>query len=161
MPNRIANHVKGKIQYFAEQARDTTAEINCLLLLTAGLQGDDALQDYTTVAQLLAASNDEASFTNYARRQLPAPEIIVNNTLNRVILTIAGAAPRQITWPNAGGTQAIGKIVFYYDPNPAGATPDSGLVYLSSSDVGAVTDGTTLVVTLTEDEGWAFIASPA
>lgn len=161
MANRIANHVKGKIQYYAELARDGAPEINCLLLLSAGLQGDDALQDHTTIAGLLAASNDEPTFTNYARRQLPAPVVTIDNVANRVILTIAGAAPRQISWPNAGAAQAIGKIVFYYDPAPGSATPDSGLIYLCSSDVGAVTDGTTLVVTLTEEEGFAYLANPA
>lgn len=144
----IFNPVKHKAGWYFEQARDTAAEIGCLLLLNAGLPGEDALQDYATVAALLAGSADEASFTNYARKILPAATVAIDNALNEVVCSVTGS-PVVIQWNNAGGTgphQAVGAIVFYYLPTSGAA--DALLVPLAASTMSATTDGTHLVVTL-------------
>lgn len=144
----IFNPVKHKVGWYFEQARDTAAEVGCLLLLNAGLPGEDALQDYDTVANLLAGTADEATFPNYARKILPTATVTIDNATNRVVCSVAGS-PVIIQWNNAGGTgpqQTVGAIVFYY--LPTGASPDTALVLLAWSSMLATTDGTHLVVTL-------------
>lgn len=142
-----ANAAKHKIGWYYEQARDTAADIGALLLISAGVVGDDAMADYVTVAAMLAGTNDEATFTNYARK-IVTPQVTVDNALNRVVLTMPGAQP-VISWPNAGtgtgtGTNnTLSRIVFYYDPAP-GSTPDSGLAFLTAHQISTTTDGTQL-----------------
>lgn len=141
-----ANAAKHKIGWYYEQARDTAADIGVLLLISAGVVGDDAMADYVTVAALLGGTSDEATFTNYARK-IVTPQVTVDNALNRVVLTMPGAQP-VVSWPNAGTAGAgvnntLARIVFYYDPAP-GSTPDSGLAMLTIHQISATTDGTQL-----------------
>lgn len=143
-----ANAYKGKLQTYFEQARDTAADLGALLLLASGLPGDDALADYLTVADLLAGTADEASFTNYVRKTLAAPTVTIDNAANRTILSITGSPPT-VQWQNAGGPasqQAIGKIVYYYIP--AGGGADNALLVLSGTEVVTTTDGTHITVTI-------------
>lgn len=152
----INNSVLGKTQHYMEQARDTAAAIGALLLIEAGLQADDALADHATVAAMLASTNDEATFTNYARLLLPSPTVTVDNPGNRVLMSISGVTPVTVRWDNAGGSgggvinNVVKKIVFYYDPTP-GSSTDAQLIWLSAHDASAQTDGTHLVFTLGTD----------
>lgn len=159
MPSYAANPVKGKIQWYFEQARDTAAELGALLLVSAGIQSADQLQDYGDIAALLAASNDEANFANYTRKTLPNGLVTVDAVGNRVLLGVTGTPPVTITWPNAGtvgGPLAVGQnnqiaaIVYYYDPAP-GSSTNAQLVHLGFADVNATTDGSELVFTLGAD----------
>lgn len=159
MPAYMANSVKGKAQYYFEQARDTSAEIGALLLLSAGLQTADQLEDYVTIADMLAASNDEANFANYARKILPTASVTIDNTLNRILLGVSGTPPITLSWPAAGvvgGTLAtgqnnqVGKIVYYYDPSP-GVSTTAQLIHIGFADISATTDGSELVFTLGAD----------
>jgi hypothetical protein len=159
LPAYMANPIKGKAQYYFEQARDTAAELGALLLLSAGLQTKDQLQDYATVADMLAASNDEANFANYARKILPTASVTIDNTGNRVLLGVSGTPPITISWPNAGvvgGTLAtgqnnqLGKICYYYDPAPGSSTGATQLI-VGYADISATTDGSELVFTLGAD----------
>jgi hypothetical protein len=145
----VSNPVKGKIQWYFEQARDGAPDIGALLLITAGLQGDAVLADHASVAALLAASNDEATFTNYTRKTLPAAVVTVDTALDRVLMTITGTAPIPIQWSNAGGAvnNVLGKIVYYYDPAP-GTSTDATRIPLAGADISATTDGTHLVISV-------------
>lgn len=144
----VANAYKGKIQTYWEQARDTSSDIGLLLLQSAGLEADGALQDYTTVAALLAASNDEATFTNYARKILASPTVTIDNTLDQLVLTVTGP----VQWTAAGtsgatGNNTLGKAVFYYDPAP-GSSTDTTRLPLVYEDISGTTDGSTMVVSI-------------
>jgi hypothetical protein len=145
----IFNAVKHKVGAYFESARDDpAAELGALLLLVAGLPGEDALQDYATVAELLAGTADEASFVNYTRKTLPPATVTVDNATNRVVMSAAGN-PLIIQWNNAGqggAAQVVGAVVFYYAPTSG--TADAGLVPLSSSAMRFTTDGSHLVITL-------------
>jgi hypothetical protein len=159
MPAYMANPIKGKAQWYFEQARDTAAELGALLLLSAGVQTRDQLEDYLTVADMLAASNDEANFANYARKTLPTASVTIDNVANRVLLGVSGTPPVTISWPNAGvvgGTLAAGqnnqvsKICYYYDPTP-GSSSGATQIVLGYADISATTDGSELVFTLGAD----------
>ena len=149
-----ANHVKGKIQWYYEQARDTAADIELVLLKWTGLEGDDALADYTNLAALLAASNDEADFTgtnggSYVRKTLPSPTVSTDNVGNRNLL--GGAAvgtPVLVTWSNAGNTTThrCGKYLVVFVPAP-GTSTDAQRVVLQGHDIDTTPDGNDLVVT--------------
>jgi hypothetical protein len=159
VPAYMANPVKGKAQALFEQARDTAAELGAMLLLSAGLQTKDQLQDYVTVADMLAASNDEANFANYARKILPTASVTVDNTGNRVLLGVSGTPPVTISWPAAGvvggpfaagQNNQLGKICYYYDPTP-GTSTTATLLVIGYADISATTDGSELVFTLGAD----------
>lgn len=156
MAGYVANAVKGKVQWYYEQARDGAPDLGALLLITAGLQGNAVLEDYATVAAIKATSNTEANFANYTRKTLPIPTVTVDHSLNRVVLGLAGTPPVTVQWPNAGvpGTtlgaganNLLGKVVWYYDPTP-GSSNDAQLIHLGGADISFTTDGTTLVLTL-------------
>lgn len=162
----VNNAVRGKIQYYVEQARDTAAGLGALLLISAGLEGETTFSDRATVADILAATNDEATFTNYARKALPNPTVTIDNPNDRVLMGLTGAAPVTIRWDNAGGpiggggivNNLVGRMVIYYDPTP-GTSTDAQLIPLFSPDVAAQTDGTHLVVTI-DAEGIARARRP-
>jgi hypothetical protein len=156
----VCNAAMHKIGWYAEQARDTSANLGALLLISAGLQADATLSDHATVAAALAATNDEATFTNYVRKSLVSPVVTVDNTLDQVRLGLTGAAPVTIQWAAAGGAvnNLLGKACIYYDPTP-GSSTDAQLIPLVWPDVAAQTDGTTLVLTL-HDDGWCRVRKP-
>jgi hypothetical protein len=152
--------IKHKVGWYFEQARDLPAtELGCLLLLEAGLPSDDVLQDYTSIAALLAGPADEATFVNYTRKVLPAATVTIDLLANRVVLSAAGS-PVLIQWDNAGAggpPQIVAEIVFYY--LPAVGTADTGLIPLAASPMRATADGTHLLVRVT-DQGIARVRNP-
>lgn len=64
MGDGVFNIARGKIRYYLELPAASDSLL-VVLLQTTGLQADDTLRDHDTLAVLLAASNDEATFTNY------------------------------------------------------------------------------------------------
>ncbi len=102
-----------------------------ILLLTAGLEADTVLRDYDDLAALLTATNDEATFTGYARRTLAS---VVNtapdDTNNRADTDAADPA----SYTNTGGaSQAVSKAIICYDGDTTAGT-DAALVPLTSHD---------------------------
>lgn len=150
MGNVAFNAYKHKIGWYFEQARDTSADIGALLVVSAGNPSDATLVDFTTLTALLAGTADEATFTNYARKILPlgGTPVTIDNTLERVVLTAASP----ITWATAGGAlnNTLARIVFYYDPTP-GTSTDTTRLPLTAQDIAVTTDGNNLVITLSVD----------
>jgi hypothetical protein len=129
MADQIFNIAKGA---FIEKFRDGAA--NGLILLLKTAEADATLIDYDTVALLLAGSNVEADFTNYARKTAITGTITVDDTNNRVDLDI----PDQ-TWTAAGGgtNNSLLKLIFAYQESAA----DSGRIPISHHDFTITTDG--------------------
>lgn len=146
---KVATGVKLTVGDYWERARDTAAEIGVLLLQAAGLEPETVLADRDTVAAVLAATNDEATFTNYTRQVLPTVAVIRDNTVNSVTLTLAGDPPFSLLWADAGGAvnNVLGRIVYYFDPAP-GSSTDAQKIHLVSAAVDAVTDGSTIMITI-------------
>jgi hypothetical protein len=143
----IATYALGSIGYLWQQAQDTAADIGIMLLKSAGLEPEDTLADYQTVAALLAGSNDEASFPGYVRKTFPDPVQTVDTATNRLILTTGAAPPVVLTWPAAPAGDVLGKVIFYYDPAP-GSSTDAQKTHLWGGTINIVTDGGQPTVTI-------------
>lgn len=143
----IANYVKGSIGYYWQQAQDTAADIGILLLRSAGLEPEDALKDYQTIAAMLAGSNDEPAFAGYTRKTFPSPVQTVDPATNQLILTTASPPPVVLTWSPAPAGDVFGKVILYYDPSP-GTSTDTQKVHLWGGSINIVTDGSQPTVTL-------------
>lgn len=140
MSDGVFNIVKGKFRYYTELPATNDALI-AVLLKSSGLEVDATLADYDDLSALLAASNDEADFTNYARKTITSAIATVDDTNNRVDVDIADQ-----TWTTAGGAtnNTLGKLLICYDPDTTTGT-DSTVIPLFFLDFSATTDGTTLV----------------
>lgn len=134
MSDIVFNIVKGAA---AEKIRDSAAAVGIMLLKVA--EADGTLQDYDTLAQILAGSNTEADFTNYARKTALTGTVTVDDTNNRVDVSIANQ-----TWTTAGGAanNTLVKAVVFYQESAA----DSGRVPLVALDFAVTTDGTDLTI---------------
>lgn len=131
---------KGRIAYYASLPATNDALI-LVLLVAAGLEADDTLNNHDNLSVLLASTNDEATFTGYARRTLAGVTNTVDDTNNRVDSDATDPA----SYTNTGGSaQAVGKAVICYDPDTTTGT-DADLVPIAyydcvvSFDVGVAT----------------------
>jgi len=134
MANQPFNVVKGKA---AKLVLDNPNSIVLLLLKTA--EADATLIDYDTVASILAGSNVEADFTNYARKTGIVETVTVDDTNNRVTIDI----PNQ-TFVAAGGASnnTTAKAILAV----ATGVGDANLIPLSHHDCVVTTDGTDLLI---------------
>lgn len=146
MGNVVSNLGKGRTAYYSTLPAANDALI-LLLLKAAGLEADGTLVDYDTVSALLAAANDEADFTNYARKTITSVTVTVDDTNDRVDVDFADQ-----TFSSAGGASnnSLGKAVVAYDPDTTGGT-DADLIPLTYHDFVATTDGNDLVAVVATD----------
>lgn len=114
---------------FAEKVRDGAANIGVLLLKVADTDG--VMQDFATVATLLAGTADEATDASYARKTAITGTITVDNTNDRVDVDI----PDQ-TWTALAGAAITDLVVFYED-----AAADATRVPLTLHDFAVTPDG--------------------
>ncbi|MEV4000992.1 hypothetical protein [Actinomadura sp. NPDC049753] len=133
------NIVKGKLAYYASLPAANDALI-AVLLKSTGLEADSVLKDYDNLQTLLAASNDEATFTNYTRKTLTGVTAAVDDTNDRVDVDAD-----DLSWATAGGAanNTLSKLLICYDPDTTGGT-DADLIPLTAHDISVTTDGTTL-----------------
>lgn len=134
----IPNIAKGKLAYYGSLPAANDALI-AVLLVSAGLEADTALRDYTNLSTLLAATNDEATFTGYSRQTLTGVTVTVDQTNDRVDIDC-----NDIVW-SPTTAQALGKIVICYDDDTTSGT-DTSLVPIFFDDF-ALTTPTTGTVT--------------
>lgn len=127
----IFNIAKGKFARYA-MLPETADALVVLVLVTAGLQSDATLIDYDTVSDILAAANDEATFTGYARVTASGVTVTVDDTNNWVDVDCADPQWSPTT------AQAIGKIIVAYD-NDTGAGTDANLIPLFADDFALTT----------------------
>lgn len=116
--------------------------ILAVLLKSAGLPAEATLRDFTTLADLLAGTADEADFTNYARKVITASITITQDNVNE---RVDGDLPDQ-EWNPAGGAanNTLGKILFCYDPDTTVAG-DNTVIPLTYHNFSATTDGNPLL----------------
>jgi hypothetical protein len=140
MADGVFNVAKGRVAYYAGLPATNDALVVVLLKAT-GLEADDALNNHDDLAALLAAANDEADATGYARITVTAGvTVTVDDTNNRVDIDMP-----DLTWTGLGGAtnNTLGKLLVCYDPDTTTGT-DSTLVPLTYHDFTATTDGTDL-----------------
>lgn len=133
MADGVFNIAKGAV---AEKFRDGAA--NGLILLLKVNEAEDTLNNYDTVALMLAGANTEANFTNYARKTGLTGTITVDDTNNRVDVDIADQ-----TWATAGGAinNSITKLIVAYEEAAADSTriPLCHLDFVVTTDTSDIT----------------------
>lgn len=147
MANGVFNVSKGRAAEFHERVNNndpTNAVLVVVLLASTGLEADGALQDYANLSALLAASSNEATNTNYARKTLTDADIAaitIDSTNNRVDADI----PDQ-TWVSVAntGTGAIGKLLICYDSDSTSGT-DTSIIPVTYHDFVVTPDGSNIV----------------
>jgi hypothetical protein len=124
------------------KANDPSASTLVFVALkSTGLESDATLQDYANLSTLLAAANDEATNSGYARKVLTdsdIADITIDNTANSVLAFL----PDQ-TWTSvqtSGG--GWGALLVCYSPS-AGA--DSTIIPLTKHDFIVVPDGNDVI----------------
>lgn len=141
MANTVFNIARGKINAYVERvAENDPANAVLVIVLLKTAEADATLQDYDTLSALLAGSNVEADFTNYARvvyddtdLTAPAPD----DTNNRQ----ESDMPDPV-WTSAGGAanNTIVKLIVCYDPDSTGGD-DTALIPLTAHDFAVTTNG--------------------
>ena len=131
MTDTVANIAKGKVAYYAGLPAANDA-LKAIPLETTGLEADGTLQDYDTVAALLAGASNEQ--TTMGRKTLASVTVTVDDTNDRVDVDCADP-----TWTAATGN-AISAIVICYDPDTTAGT-DADLVPLVKLDAAATPAG--------------------
>jgi hypothetical protein len=114
-----------------------------VILKAAGIEPDATLRDYDTLADLLAAANDEATNTGYARK-------VIDQAGGIVITVTDGSDKSEVDMPDqtwaavaaAGG--AWGKLLVCYDPDTTVGT-DATIVPLVGLDFAVTPDGTDII----------------
>ena len=135
MADGVFNIAKGAV---AEKARDAAARFTVLLLKVN--ESESALIDHNDVAALLAASNTEADFTNYARKVNLTATLTVDDTNNRADVDLVDQ-----TWTAAGNgsNNTLTKLIVCYE-EPGSPTEDAALTPLTHHDFTPTTDGSDL-----------------
>lgn len=151
MANGVFNVARGRINELHDRVVNsdpTNAALVLVILKTA--ESDATLIDYDTLGALLAGSNVEADFTNYARIVLTDADLSatsVNDTSDRRTADMGDQ-----TWASAGGASnnTTAKIIICYDSDTTGGT-DANLIPLAHYDFVATTDGNNLVAQIGAD----------
>jgi hypothetical protein len=144
MADFVFNIAKGKVGYYATLPATNDALIIVLIKAT-GLEADDTLNNHDDLSALLAASNDEADFTNYVRKVVTSAPGTVDDTLNRLDVTMSN-----LVWTTAGGgvNNGLAKLIVSYDPDTTTGT-DTSLIPMTAHDFTATTDGSDLTAQIT------------
>lgn len=142
MADFVTNVARGKIVYYCELPATNDALI-LIALKASGIEADDTLKDYDTVAALLAAANDEATNTGYGRKTITSVTVTVDDTNNRTDIDIADQ-----TWEAVQATGgAWGDLLLAYDPDTTGGT-DADLIPLAILDFSVTPDGNNIIATI-------------
>jgi hypothetical protein len=127
-----------------------TATLALVVLRAALIEADTVLKDYDTLAAILAAANDEATNSGYARQQLSDTNLsayTVDDSNDRTQLFL----PSPITFATIGSGDVWAKLLVCYNPT-AGA--DSTIIPITAHDLlfqgsYVVPNGTNITITNT------------
>ena len=151
MADGVFNIAKGRVnEYQARVDANDPANAVLVVVLLKVAEADATLEDYDDLAALLAGSNTEADFTNYARKVLSDTDVAAptpDDTNNWQAADIADQ-----TWTSAGGASnnTLVKMLICYDADTTGGT-DSNIIPLTHHDFPITTDGTNLVAQIHAD----------
>jgi mannitol-1-phosphate/altronate dehydrogenase len=141
MADGVFNIAKGFVGNYAALGEGANDALIVVLIVASGLEADDTLNNHDNLSVLLASTNDEATFTNYARKVVSASiTTTVDDTNNRVDIDMP-----DLTWTSAGGgtNNSISKLLVCYD-NDTTAGTDTSIVPLTYHDFVVTTDGSDL-----------------
>lgn len=147
MADIVFNVAKGKVNEYVNRVdSNDPANSALIVVLLKVVEADATLKDYDTLAAILAGSNTEANFTNYARKTLtdsnvsaPSPD----DVNDREQASLGG----DLVYSSAGGAtnNSLVKLLVCYDSDTTAGT-DSNIIPLTAHDVTITTDGTDLTI---------------
>lgn len=147
MADSVFNRAKGRVVEYYNRVENNDPANSALIVVAlqaAGLETQATLRDYDDLATLLAATNNEATNTGYARKVLTDVELAAlpnpDDTNDRYEVDI----PDQ-TWTavqTTGG--AWGMLLICYDSDTTAGT-DSNIIPLTMHDFAVTPDGTDIV----------------
>lgn len=149
MSNFVFNVARGRIAELANRVNasdPTNSALVIVVLKSAGLESDDVLRDYNDLAAILAAANDEATNTGYARIVLDDTDgivVTVDDTNDRVSVDF----PDQTFTSVAAAGGAWGKAIVCYDGDTTAGT-DANIVPLTGHDFVVTPDGRDIDLTV-------------
>lgn len=112
---------------------DPSASALLMVVLAAtGLEADATLRTYATLSALLAASNNEVTNTNYARKTLTQADLTAfspNTTTHKTTLSL----PLQ-TFTSIAAGDSWAKVLICYDNDTGGGT-DANVVPVTAADL--------------------------
>lgn len=147
MGDFVFNVAKGRVAEFQNRVKNNDPANSALVIVilkAAGLEADATLQDYADLSTLLAAANDEATNTGYARKVLTDADvsaISIDNTNNRVDADFPDQT--YTTVQVTGG--AWGKAIVCYDGDTTSGT-DANIIPLTGHDFAVTPDGTDILL---------------
>jgi hypothetical protein len=147
----VPNIALGRVAHYGTLPEADDAII-AVVLATAGLESLATLKDYDDLGAILAAANDEATFTGYSRQTLTGVTVTVDDTGD----TAKVDAVDPVWSPTSA--EAVGMLVLVYDPDTTGGT-DADLVPIHIDDAFALTTPTSGTVTYQIASGGFFTAS--
>lgn len=136
MANIAFNVAKGRHAYYASLPAANDALVLVFLEAT-GLVADSVMEDYDTLAQVLAGASNEQ--TTLGRQTLAGVTVTVDDTGNQVVLDA-----NDVVIATATGTPT-GAALICYDPDTT-AGDDTTIVPLSKHDYTITPDGSELTV---------------
>lgn len=148
MGDVVANITKGRgIELHERVNNNDPANSALVVVLFRVIEADATLIDYDTLAAVLAGSNTEANFTNYARKVLTDSDVAASATDDTNNRREADFADQ--TWTSAGGAanNSLVKLGIFYDPDTTGGD-DTALVPIAFYDFVITTNGGDLVAQL-------------
>jgi hypothetical protein len=139
MADGVFNISLGEVKERAKLSAANDALI-FVLLVSSGIVADATLRDYDDLSTLLAGTSDEATFTNYVRKNVTTATITVDDTNERVDIDVADQ-----TWTAAGGgtNNTLAKLLVTHDPDTTTGT-DTTVIPLTFHDFSVTTDGSDL-----------------
>ena len=143
MADIVFNGAKGRVNELVRRVKNNdpaNSAIIVVALKATGLEADAVLRDYTDLAALLAAANDEATNVNYARKVLTDVELTAP-TPDQVNDRQDADTP-DLVWTAVAATGgAWAKLLFCYD-NDTTAGTDANIEPLTAHDFAVTPDGT-------------------
>lgn len=142
----VFNIAKGRVAeyYNRVQSGDPAASTLIVVVLrVAGLEPDSVLQDYATLAAVLAGSTDEATNVNYARKSIAAGNLTAlsaDNVLDQMVCD----TPDQ-TWTAVTAGDDWAKVLICYKPSGAA---DSAVIPLTAHSFDVSPTGTDITVAI-------------
>jgi hypothetical protein len=137
MADLVFNVMKGKHAYYATLPAADDSLI-AVPIETTGIVGDSTMEDYDTLALLLAGASNEQ--TTMGRKTLTSVTVTVNDTDNKVTVDAD-----DIAWTAATGND-ISAIVICY--KPASGSTDSDILPMYKHDFVIAVDGSDVTATV-------------
>lgn len=135
MADKVFNIAKGQLGYYASLPGTSDALI-AVPLEAAGLVDDATMEDYATLADLLAGASNEQ--TTIGRKTLTSVSVTVDVANDCVTIDCD-----DFSWLSPSGN-ALGAVVICYDPN-TGTSTDATRIPLTKHDL-VVTTASDIVV---------------